>query len=201
MTIRRLCWNCGCVRSRATSVAPSMPGKRMSTSSTSGCSWPAMARPTMPSCARCKSTSGNSWASKSCTRFWKWVESSISNTQGRGRGGGAGGGGWASAVEAARATDAAEATDGVAAAGRVAGAAAALAGRDCSHCSTEARAMRRCPPGVFQAWSSPRSTISCTERTAMPRACATSRVVQSAGRAWIASMSMRLILSNKKSQI
>ena len=37
--------------------------------------------------------------------------------------------------------------------------------------------MRRWPPGVFQASSSPRSTISCTDRTASPSRLATSMVV------------------------
>ena len=43
--------------------------------------------------------------------------------------------------------------------------------------SSDSREMRRWPPGVFQACRSPRSTMSCTERTAMPSIFATSMVV------------------------
>ena len=44
--------------------------------------------------------------------------------------------------------------------------------------STETLEMRRCPPGVFQACSSPRSTISWTDRTARPSRLAASSVLQ-----------------------
>ena len=59
--------------------------------------------------------------------------------------------------------------------------------RCASQARMEAREMRRWPPGVFQACRSPRSTISCTERTAMPSHWAASVVEQvsspTAGRA------------------
>ncbi len=119
MTIRRLCWELpGRVRSRATSAGPVHAWQEecheQHIGAAAGPPWPGQR------CrARCQVQihfGEIQWASKSCTRFWKWVESSISSTQGRGRGGGAGGGGWASARRGCQSTDAAEATDGAAAA-------------------------------------------------------------------------------------
>jgi hypothetical protein len=52
-----------------------------------------------------------------------------------------------------------------------------LARLRCNQARSDSAVMRRCPPGVFHASRSPRSTISCTERTAMPSRRATSSVV------------------------
>ena len=115
----------------------------------------------MPSEATCSSASGSSRLTTRLMRFWKWTESSISSSV------------------SGRLPERPLPVPPVAGAG-------AAPPRPASQASSELRRMRRCPPGVFQAWSSPRSTISCTERTAMPRRCAASVVEQVSGTVGVA---------------